>query len=291
MSHDDRRAPTTTLWLPEPRWSSLVHAYLARSTVGCNLQGRDRHNRFPATSFITLSWFLVGSVELLAADRDTAVREMPRWLLNGRQGPVESRNLGDLRYFGVSLYPDAFTAAFGVPVRALEGQMLDATQVLPPAAQAMGAAVATAATDLQRIALFEAYLAEHAAGFKASLWTGAVRSGTQLSVRLLARLLRLGDRQTLRALRERLGVGVSDLRRYARGEAAFGAFSQQLDRTRDVALADIAAQAGYADQSHLCRDCKATTGRTPREFWHGFEHDEADWIYRASRQLAERHVA
>jgi AraC-like DNA-binding protein len=30
-------------------------------------------------------------------------------------------------------------------------------------------------------------------------------------------------------------------------------------------LAELAVAAGYADQSHLSRDCRALTGRTPRQ--------------------------
>ena len=281
--------PSTTLWLPRPRWSSSVYAYVARDTQGCGLEGRDRHNRFPASSFISLNWFLAGSVELLAADGEAAIRELPRWLVIGRLGPTETRNRGDLRYFGISMYPDAFTAAFGVAPQQLDGRLVDAHEVLSPEALAMFGAVAQAPDDERRMAVFEDYLAAHAAGFKASLWQAAVRSGTRLSVRLLSRLLQVGDRQTIRATRKALGVGVSDLRRFARGEAAFGELSARLkDSDKAVSLADIAAEAGYADQSHLSRECKAVTGRTPREFLRGFEGDEADWIYRATRALVDR---
>lgn len=279
---------TTTLWLPPPRWAPCVYAYLARSTVGCGLAGTELHNRFPATSFLSLNWFLEGSVDLLHADGQTAVRELPRWLVIGRQGPVVTRNRGDLRYFGVSMYPDAFAAAFGVSPLALEGRMVDAGEVLSAPAMQMVQAVAQAAGDAQRMALFEAFLAEHAAGFRTSLWSTAVRTGTRLSVKLLSGLLRVGDRQTLRATRRALGVGVAELRRFARGKAAFGGLSQRLRSDQAVSLADIAAEAGYADQSHLARECKAVTGRTPREFLRGFEHDEADWVYRATRALVDR---
>jgi AraC-like DNA-binding protein len=52
-----------------------------------------------------------------------------------------------------------------------------------------------------------------------------------------------------------------------------------------VSLADIAAQAGYADQSHLSRECKAVTGMTPRQFMRDFEGDESVWIYRATSKI------
>ena len=36
--------------------------------------------------------------------------------------------------------------------------------------------------------------------------------------------------------------------------------------TRSLSLAEMALAAGYADQSHLTRDCRAITGLTPAAF-------------------------
>jgi AraC-like DNA-binding protein len=41
-----------------------------------------------------------------------------------------------------------------------------------------------------------------------------------------------------------------------------------------------AADAGYADQSHLVRECKQISGRTPTQIVRQAPHDEADWMYR-----------
>lgn len=53
----------------------------------------------------------------------------------------------------------------------------------------------------------------------------------------------------------------------------------QLGNHTDVHLAQLAARLGYADQSHLTRDFKAATGRTPRQFVcdvrNGAHRDEA----------------
>jgi len=35
-----------------------------------------------------------------------------------------------------------------------------------------------------------------------------------------------------------------------------------------------------ADQSHMARECKAQTGRTPTQLVRDVQHEEADWIYR-----------
>jgi AraC-like DNA-binding protein len=101
----------------------------------------------------------------------------------------------------------------------------------------------------------------------------------------MSRLLKVGQRQTIRATRNALGVGVSDLRKFARGEAAFNELNASLEASRSVSLADIAAHAGYADQAHLSRECKAVTGKTPSAFLRELEEEESAWIYRASKSI------
>ena len=282
------KRPTTQLWQPHSRWSSCVYAFLSRSTIDCGLSGRELENHFPATSFISLHWFLVGSVELVSGDGNAPPSPMPRLLINGKQGPVVSRNCGDIRYFGVSMYPDAFAAAFGIAPLDVEGRFLDASHVMSPDGVALLASVRAAGTDEERIAIFEQYLATHAADFTVSLWTAAVRAGTRISVNLLSRLLNMGQRQTIRTTQNALGVGVSDLRKFARGDAAFRELDAQLSASERASLADIAAEAGYADQAHLSRECKSVTGRTPSEFLRDFETEESDWIYRAMRSMRRK---
>ncbi len=48
-----------------------------------------------------------------------------------------------------------------------------------------------------------------------------------------------------------------------------------------------AIDAGYADQSHLVRECKAFSGRTPAQIVRQVRHDEADWAYRLIGQTRQ----
>jgi AraC-like DNA-binding protein len=257
-----------------------VYAYASRNTIGCDLQGNERENKFPATPFISISWFLVGSVELVGGNVRAGEGSLPPCLVNGNQGPIVSRNLGDLLYFGISMYPDAFTAAFGVSPVNVEGQLLDAYKVLPAYAVPMLDAIRHAASDEDRIEIFETFLLERVKNFRVSLWNRALRAGSRISVQLLSNLLRVGQRQTIRVTQDSLGVKVSDLKRFARGEVAFDEARGLLDASEPVSLADIAAVAGYADQAHLSRDCKAVTGETPSEFLRHYQGEESSWIYR-----------
>ena len=208
------KKPITHLWQANARWSSCVYAYASRNTIGCDLQGDERENRFPATPFISISWFLAGSVELISGDVRAPAGSLPKCLINGKQGPIVSRNLGDLLYFGVSIYPDAFTAAFGVSPAAVEGQLLDAYKVLPADVTPMLDAIKDAPTDEDRIAIFETFLQERVGSFRVSLWNRALRAGSRVSVQVLSKLLRVGQRQAIRITQDSLGVKVADLKRF-----------------------------------------------------------------------------
>jgi len=43
---------------------------------------------------------------------------------------------------------------------------------------------------------------------------------------------------------------------------------------------DIAADTGYADQAHFCRETRRATGLTPNEAKRCIANEEGYWIYR-----------
>jgi AraC-like DNA-binding protein len=88
--------------------------------------------------------------------------------------------------------------------------------------------------------------------------------------RLDAGTSRLGDLLT------GLGVGERQLRRRFTHAVGYGPATylrvrrlrRAMDRARTTAdLATLAAEAGYADQAHLSRDCRELTGTTPSRFF------------------------
>ena len=48
-----------------------------------------------------------------------------------------------------------------------------------------------------------------------------------------------------------------------------------------VNWAGIAAEAGYADQSHLCREFRRYTGFSPQQLWRGVPKEDDLWVYKA----------
>lgn len=72
----------------------------------------------------------------------------------------------------------------------------------------------------------------------------------------------LGPRQLRRRFSDAIGYGPKFFEKVCRWER----FVDQMTRQPDESLATAAAHAGYADQSHLSRDCRTLTGQTPARF-------------------------
>jgi AraC-like DNA-binding protein len=84
-----------------------------------------------------------------------------------------------------------------------------------------------------------------------------------LSQASLAAELGLSPRQLHRRSLLLFGYGTSTLARLLRLQRALAVGSTT---SRPVSLAELAHAAGYADQSHLTRDCRTITGLTPAAF-------------------------
>jgi hypothetical protein len=75
-------------------------------------------------------------------------------------------------------------------------------------------------------------------------------------------------------------MSVPSLSRLWRGERSLRQARESLGQGKAIAWATHAVDAGYADQSHLVRDCKEISGRTPTQIAAQARQDEADWIHR-----------
>jgi AraC-like DNA-binding protein len=83
-----------------------------------------------------------------------------------------------------------------------------------------------------------------------------------MSVRELARRMGIGDRALRAWSATHLGMGI---RRFMTIRRLHRALEQRI-RHPDTTWSRIAAAAGFADQSHLVRDCRALLGESPSEF-------------------------
>lgn len=101
-----------------------------------------------------------------------------------------------------------------------------------------------------------------------AVFASAARSRGVLSVRRLARELRMGERTLRRRSHEAFGYGPKTLQRVLR----FQRFLRLLRRSQRPRLVDLAVAAGFADQAHLAREVRRLAGLTPGAFLDAYRH-------------------
>ena len=159
----------------------------------------------------------------------------------------------ELTKLGVRFRVGAAGAALGVPADELLDEFVPLPEVWrgpvePP--RALDELVRTVASrlphadELDRLA--------RAAAVATARWEPGVSE--------LGRSLGLSERQLLRRFRRAVGYGPRTFARIARFQRFLA-----LAETEPADLARLAADAGYADQSHLTREARRLSGRTPLE--------------------------
>lgn len=276
------RAPVQ-LWLPRLSLSQCVRAVVSRSTLGIGgaWPASWHHNHFPASPLCTLAWFFRGHTELLHPGQPP--ERLPPISLSGPfTAPTQSRNAPEGHAMMLMLLPDAVQALTGLDPAALVNRCVPAEAVLGAEWLAMAGAVRSDPDDATRVARIEAFLAPR----WQALRPGAANPGP-LHVQDWAQGLALragasGMGRSLRAAERRIkgwtGLPMRELRGLGRAEQAF--FRTLADGDGPVRWAEVAADAGYADQSHLCRETRRVTGFAPAQLRRHIEQDESFWIYR-----------
>ncbi|MFC3458769.1 AraC family transcriptional regulator [Massilia haematophila] len=281
------RPPITRMSLPDAGAAPFLRATISRDARGCGLTGPALLNRFPAGAYCSITWFLEGSVELLSCGGDAGLRQpLARCVVGGCQtAPFTSRNQGEVHAFFAMFYPDAFHALFGVDLARVQNRFADAREVLPAHALGLVDAVFAASSDDERRRLIEDFIAQWAHGAALPAWTRMRRLGGRLTLALASKVLGIGPRQLQRVAPRQAGASLQTLARLWRGERSFLRAQRQYLAGHEVDMADHALVNEYADQSHMVRDCKAQTGRTPLQLARDVQSEEADWIYRLEFSL------
>lgn len=275
--------PYASVALPPLSCAGSIRAYIMKDTTA-DAGTAGRTNRYPASVYCGIAWYLEGTSEQLGDDM-RGLRQLPATLLLGPQSrPLVTRNPGPVRTFGVVFHPQAFHRMTGLDMSSLVDGLVPAEQVLPAAWQELCATVRSATDDVQRMELLETFVKQHdlllpaspSPGAAAVRWmrdlrAHALRAGLGESVRSLERLAHVWAGQSLR----RLGW-------LSRAEDALLHARQEGDRSgHPPRWQDVALSTGYADQSHLCREARRVTGASPSELARRVEaHDDSYWFYR-----------
>lgn len=280
------RSPVTRIWLPGGGAASFVYAFIERDARGCGLEGPGRLNRFPAGAYCSINWFLEGRVDIVAHGDASLRVPVARCAVGGCQtAPFASENQGDVHGFIAMFHPDAFHVLFGADLAALQNRFVDANEVLPAHALALVEAVFAAADDAARRRCIEDFVALHGRAGALPAWTRLRRLGGHFSLALASTLFGVGPRQLQRVALRQAGASLQTTLRLWRGQRSFLRAQRAFFAGRKVDMADHALANEYADQSHMVRDCKAQTGRTPMQLARDVQAEEADWIYRLELPL------
>jgi AraC-like DNA-binding protein len=170
-------------------------------------------------------------------------------------GPVLSPTCPDELVLGVRLRPGAGGAAFAIPLAEIRDLRVSVAELgLDPAGElSAGLDPQTAVTRLTALAT---RLALHRPPDTAVQAATARLGHPRQRVETLAAELGFSERQLRRRFHDAVGYGPKTLQRVLR--------LQRFRALEHLDLAAAAAEAGYADQAHLTRDCRDLTGLTPR---------------------------
>lgn len=159
-----------------------------------------------------------------------------------------------------------------LPARALVGSVVPAAEVLGASIDGLREQLEQVDSWTERFAMIDDYLIRRLprrpeGGIATAAWQ-LIQAGQGL-VRVSTVADELGcSRRTLHsALHREAGMGPKTLSRIARFTSARTLVHERLIRQqRTPTLADVAAECGYYDESHLIRDWTAFTGTTPADW-------------------------
>jgi AraC-like DNA-binding protein len=180
-------------------------------------------------------------------------------------GPVVlDRDAARRAHAGVRFRPGVSPAFLGVPASEIRDQRVPAENLWGASATRPLVDALAGASTSAAIAMLERAVVDHATEPVDALATAAVHAIARvpsMRVDALADNLGVSERTLHRRVRAAVGYGPKVLERVVR----FRRFLALLPRRDAGSLADLAHAAGYADQAHLARDCRALADKTPAE--------------------------
>ncbi len=180
-------------------------------------------------------------------------------------GPVPTTITAGTVVLGVRFRPSAGGAALGIPLSELRDRRVDLADLRPDQA---GRLPATLGLDTAAVRTVDVAAALVAAGAPDPVVTEAARllRDPQARAEDVAADVGLSLRQLRRRCHVAVGYGPKTLQRvlrFRRFVSRIDAYAEGPEGPDALDLAAIAAEAGYADQAHLTRECGQLSGLTP----------------------------
>jgi AraC-like DNA-binding protein len=210
-----------------------------------------------------------------SADLVCVVGSTPR-LVGPQTGPVTETLTPGTTVVGVRFRPGAAPSVLGLPASELVDQSVEWGELGNGSAAALGERVAGASSPAEAAAAVEQEILARMADASA-LDPIAAEAVERLlpwratDVASLTQVLYISERQLRRRLEGATGFSPKVLQRMLRFQG-FLALANARERPSED-LARLAAEAGYADQSHLTRESVRLAGRSPRTVLLEAEHD------------------
>jgi AraC-like DNA-binding protein len=179
---------------------------------------------------------------------------------------------GRIHVFTIRLQPGGFHALFGVAMTSLVNEGASIVDVIGPVGDRLRDAILTADDFDARVIAAQHWLGgrldcTHGVDRVGRLAAALQRSGGRLPIRALATRAQLSNRQFTRRFERQVGLTPKLFARTVRLNAVFDAKA----RSPRATWTGLAHEAGYADQAHFVRDCRALAGRAPADFF-------AEWL-------------
>jgi AraC-like DNA-binding protein len=174
-------------------------------------------------------------------------------------GPAPTTMAAGTVILGVRFRPSAGGPVLGIPLSELRDQRVDLADLRPADAGRLSAGL-DPTTAAARMLDVTAALVDDGAPDPVVTWAAHLLRDPQVRAEDVAATVGLSMRQFRRRCHASVGYGPKTLQRVLR----FRRFVSRIDAGPDVLdLAAIAAEAGYADQAHLTRECGKLSGLTP----------------------------
>ena len=281
MQSASRQNSNTKVWPAGAGSREQVLMYVVRNTPDSGLHGALSINHFPPTPYCCITWMLDGELHLVRQGDQTRDQRLHSICVIGCQSQHgATTNIGARDSFMAVFYSDAFHTVFGLDLSDLQDRFVNARQVLDADGCALVDAVEQAQNHEQRIDLIEDFLKKHASAVALSPWLRIRRLGSHLSLRVASTVLGVGERQAQRRARREAGLPLRDLTRLWRARRSHSEVQLQLAQGASLHWGQHADAQGYADQSHMVKECKDLTGSSPQQLVALVKNNESHWMYR-----------
>jgi AraC-like DNA-binding protein len=175
-------------------------------------------------------------------------------------GPVRTTMTAGTVMLGIRFLPWAGGPALGIPLSELRDQRVDLADLRPGDARRLPATLDPGRAAALALDVTAALVADGSPDPAVTRAAHLLRD-PRARVEVVAGDVGLSLRQLRRRCHAAVGYGPKTLQRVLR----FRRFVSRIDACPDADLAAIAAEAGYADQAHLTRECGQLSGLTPAE--------------------------